>query len=81
MRTAKSGLDVTFAHTSFTDSFVSNNAIAATRQMITKIKETATANEECKMNNPFQHSTSEYKSMTDYPGISPSVELHFTKFA
>lgn len=64
MRTAKSGLDVTLAHTSLTDSFVSNSAIAATRQIITNTKETATANEECKMNNPFQHSTSEYKSMT-----------------
>ena len=55
MRTVKSGLDVTFAQTSLGDSLVSNRAIAATRQMITNTNDTTTANDECKMINPFQH--------------------------
>ena len=43
--TAKSGLEVTLAQMSFGDCLVSNNAIAATRQIMMNTKETMTARE------------------------------------
>jgi len=52
-KTVKSGLDETLAQTSFGDSLVSNRARAAIRQIITNTKETATANELCKLKRPL----------------------------